>query len=223
MSNLPVTVVIPAFNAESFLADAIDSALTQTCPPEEIIVVNDGSDDSTGRIAGEYGRIVTVLHQDHTGVSAARNRGLRQAEQEFLAFLDADDIMVPNRLETQWNTLAEKPETDLLFGQEHRFKGAAPVLPLDSEARSIPAQIPGTIFCRRSVFDEYGLFDERVDADDFIGWFVKAVDSGLSWDIVKETLILRRFHDQNFSRQMVDGDAYTHLVKAMLDRRRERE
>jgi len=105
-----ISVVIPAYNAEAFLGRAIDSVLGQTCPPMEVIVVDDGSADGTGDVARQFGDRVRLLHQENAGVSAARNLGIEKARGEWIAFLDADDWWEPHRLESQAAILKRHPE-----------------------------------------------------------------------------------------------------------------
>ena len=96
-----VTVVIPAYNAETFLAEAIRGALGQTLPPEEILVVDDGSTDGTAAVARDFGSPVRLLSQENRGVAAARNRGLGEVATPWCAFLDADDVWELEKLEAQ--------------------------------------------------------------------------------------------------------------------------
>lgn len=96
-----VSVVIPCYNGEAFLAEAIRSVLTQTHPPVEVIVVDDGSTDGSAGIAEAFGPPVSVVHQPNQGESIARNRGMEAAKGEWIAFLDADDVWVPTKLEQQ--------------------------------------------------------------------------------------------------------------------------
>ena len=99
-SSGSVSVVIPAYNAAHCLRDAVDSALSQTCPPREVIVINDGSTDATRTTAQSYGDRIVYLEQPNLGQGAARNAGLRIAQGEFIAFLDADDYWRPEFLST---------------------------------------------------------------------------------------------------------------------------
>lgn len=101
MSKL-VSILIPAYNAESWLGEAIESALGQTWPVTEIIVVNDGSRDSTLQVARQYeSKNVRVLTQANRGASAARNRALREAQGQYIQWLDADDVLDFRKIETQ--------------------------------------------------------------------------------------------------------------------------
>lgn len=101
MSPTSISVVIPAYNAARFLRSAIDSALSQTAPPEEVIVVDDGSIDETFEIAASYGAQVRAIRQPNRGEGGARNRGIEEARSDWIAFLDADDVWCPQKLQRQ--------------------------------------------------------------------------------------------------------------------------
>ena len=92
-TRLSVSVIIPTYNRAAFIAAAINSVLDQTCPPDEIIVVDDGSTDDTSRVLSQFGPPVTVIRQQNARVSAARNTGLRAATSDAVIFLDSDDMM----------------------------------------------------------------------------------------------------------------------------------
>lgn len=105
-----VSVVIPTYNAEPYIARAIDSVLGQTLAADEIIVVDDGSTDATGDLVKAYGNQVRYIWQDNAGVSAARNVGIKAAKGDWIAFLDADDEWLPEKLEQQLGLLQRHPE-----------------------------------------------------------------------------------------------------------------
>lgn len=105
-----VSVVIPAYNVGWCIEKAIESALSQTYPHLEIIVVNDGSTDNTATVLQKYRNRIRILTQSNAGLSNARNRGIRSATGEFVAFLDADDYWLPMKLERQVALLRERPE-----------------------------------------------------------------------------------------------------------------
>jgi GT2 family glycosyltransferase len=109
-------VIIPAFNAAETLRQAVDSVLAQTCAPHEIIVVDDGSTDDTAAVATGYGARVTLIRQQNSGVSAARNAGARAATADLLCFLDADDWYYPDRLEAYAGMIRQEPALDFLTG-----------------------------------------------------------------------------------------------------------
>ena len=111
-------IIIPAFNAAPYLAEAIESALRQTCPAEQIIVIDDGSTDATPEILARFSGSVTALRQENAGVSAARNLGASAAQEaDWMLFLDADDRLVPEALERLRSRGRRSPACGVLFGQ----------------------------------------------------------------------------------------------------------
>jgi len=104
-----VSVVIPAYNIEAYLARALDSVLAQTQPPDEIIVVDDGSTDQTAAVAQRYGSQVRYIYQENAGLSAARNTGIRNATCTWIALLDGDDEWLPDKLRLQVDLLRRNP------------------------------------------------------------------------------------------------------------------
>jgi glycosyltransferase involved in cell wall biosynthesis len=125
--NTPrISVIIPAYNAAGTLARALDSVLTQTWPAFEIIVIDDGSIDTTAAVAASYGEKIRYLRQDNAGVSAARNHGARIASGDWLAFLDADDWYYPDRLKWHGEWITRDPTLDFLTGDyEYRDTSGA--------------------------------------------------------------------------------------------------
>lgn len=165
-----VSVVIPTHNYAGFVTQAVDSVLAQTYPSVEVIVVDDGStDDTRERLAG-YGDRVRYIYQTNSGPSAARNAGIRAAKGELIAFLDADDIFHPRKLELQVRYLLDHPEVMLLAAENVTDQNLRwPELPPDPQAAD-PITLESAVvknrfgMCgvvvRRHCFDEVGLFDE---------------------------------------------------------------
>jgi len=116
-----VSVIIPTYNCARYLPEAIDSALAQTYRPLEIVVVDDGSVDDTPAILASYGKSVLVVRQDNRGLPAARNVGIRHASGECIAFLDADDVWLPDKLAVQIAALSGTPEAGIAFTDAEAF------------------------------------------------------------------------------------------------------
>jgi glycosyltransferase involved in cell wall biosynthesis len=117
-----VSIIIPVHNEEDYLADTLESALAQTWPDKEIVVVDDGSTDDSVRVARQFeGPSVTIISQENQGGCAARNRGLREAQGDFIQYLDADDLMEPDKIEVQMNRLAGEPSGTVAQGKWERF------------------------------------------------------------------------------------------------------
>lgn len=123
-----VTVGIPVFNGARFIAQAIESALAQSWPPEEVIVVDDGSKDRTPEILERYRDRVTILRQTNQGAAAARNRILLEARGEWIQYLDADDYLLPEKIERQWIECSRR-DADVILSPllEERWEAGKPL------------------------------------------------------------------------------------------------
>jgi glycosyltransferase involved in cell wall biosynthesis len=135
LPNQAVSVIIPCYNGAPYLREAIDSALRQTAPPLEILVVDDGSTDGSAEIAASYGPPVRLLSGKNRGVCLARNWGIEEAKGDWVAFLDADDVWEPEKLRRQLEVSAADPEivathtNFYYFGREHEWNAQAAPLP----------------------------------------------------------------------------------------------
>lgn len=167
MSQSAVTslsVIVPTYNCAPYLAAALDSLLRQTRPPDEIIVVDDGSTDGTAGVLEAYTNCVRVIWQPNRGVSAARNAGLNAARMRYVGLLDADDICEPNRFERQLPALAAHPEAAACFTGHYVFDedgGRTEYAPAAGAAEASPLAQAG----RCLVFPPTLVFDRERGAD----------------------------------------------------------
>ena len=166
-----ISVIIPAFNAARYLGAAIESGLRQTRPPGEIIVVDDGSTDNTAQVARGFGDRIRYVRQGNAGPAAARNRAAQEAAGEWLAFLDADDEWLPQRLEIQLAQTEKHPQVLMWCGQTMGLEASGQrsetpndiplrFLTLKDFAVSNPVSTT-TVLLRRTVFEQVGGFDKR--------------------------------------------------------------
>lgn len=223
-----VSVVIPVRNTERYLRQAIDSALTQTLPPAEVLVVDDGSSDGSLAVARSFGDRVTVFEGVHGGIGATRNFGVERAAGDFLAFLDADDYWVPEKLAWQIEVLARDHDLDLAFGQVRQFYSPDIEVPdeeRDRMARSVyEGHHAGTMLVRRESFHRVGPFDPVVRVGEFLDWYARATEASVRTAVVPRVVMFRRIHDQNsVTRHRASQTDYARILKAALDRRRARE
>lgn len=224
-SNL-VSCIIPAFNAESFVGEAIESVLEQTYAAVEIIVVDDGSTDHTPDVVRSYGATLTYVRRPHQGAAAAKNEGISAAQGEFIAFLDADDLWHPDKLTRQIARLALRPEIDLCFAQYRNFW--TPDLAEEErlyQGRSLSQPASGwsmsTLLARREVFERFGLFEEdAAEKHQSLLWALRAAERGAIVDVMPEVLMYRRLHPENLSRGWRIDDEFFELIKAWRDYRR---
>lgn len=118
-----VSVIIPVYNYERFLAEAIESVLSQTYRELEVIVVDDGSTDRSGEVARSFaGKGVSYCHQVHAGIGPARNKGVELARGDFLAFLDADDRWPEEKLERQLRAFEDDPALEMVLARRYNFR-----------------------------------------------------------------------------------------------------
>jgi glycosyltransferase involved in cell wall biosynthesis len=122
-------VVIPCYNARPYIRETIQSVLAQTHPPAAIIVVDDGSTDGSGDVAASCGSAVRVVRQPNAGECAARNTGIEQAQSEWIAFLDADDVWRPTKLQRQFEAVAAQPDALCVHTDYYVFGGVRPAAP----------------------------------------------------------------------------------------------
>jgi glycosyltransferase involved in cell wall biosynthesis len=220
----PVTAVIPVYNGERYLAEAIQSMLTQTRPAAQIIIVDDGSEDSSADIAASFGDAITLIRQENQGVAAARNSAIATASQPYVAWLDHDDVAMAERLELQLAAFDLTPTPDIVFGGMGQF--ISPELPsevasrLRCDERVQPAPLPSCFMAPIGVFDTVGKLRTDTDAT-FVDWYLRAMEQELTFSFVPDLIVRRRIHNENQSYQ---NDAlrrdYIRMIKASLDRRR---
>lgn len=184
-----VSVVIPAYNSAPFLPEAIDSALAQDYPAQEIIVCNDASTDDTEAVLARYGdRIRVVRHPVNRGLSATRNTAIAAARGEFIALLDADDAWLAGKTRAQVEALLAQPRAAIchtateLFGSEH---GDGPM------AEDVRRRIDGlcydelfrrngvcvsSVMMRREALPDGGFFEDMRQAEDYAMWLAVLYD-----------------------------------------------
>ncbi|MBN8590140.1 MAG: glycosyltransferase [Anaerolineae bacterium] len=213
MPRHSISVVIPCYNQATFLANAIGSLLTQTRPPDEIIVVNDGSTDNTAEVAGRYGPPVKLINQANRGLAGARNTGLQACTSDLIAFLDSDDTLEPTSLEKRSALLESHPEwfviySDVQLVQENgtamgRYSQLMPGLQPSGNVFGMLVRynlmpVHAFIF-RRECLAQTGLFDESLRSiEDYDFWLRMAAHYDFQY--LDEALANYRVHAQQMTR-----------------------
>src|SRR5713101_4423986 len=180
MSKDLVTAVIATYNYGRFVTQAVESVLAQTYGNIEIIVVDDGSDDDTREQLAPYADRIRYIYQENQSVAAARNTGIRAAASDLIAFLDADDVWHPHKLELQMGCLANHPEAGIV-AVDRLAEGAMswPLLNGSMKARPItveelvlrPLFAPSGVLVRKQCFEVAGFFDPNLrNAEDYDMW-----------------------------------------------------
>lgn len=201
-----VSVVIPTYNYGRFLAEAIESALSQTRAPSEIIVVDDGSTDDTASIVKGFDAHVKYIKQENAGVCAARNHGVRESTGELIAFLDADDRFEPTAIEKQAAIFESDPEVGLVYCGVREFDsdtGATLKTYVEGAGDGLATNLllwdgpviaaPGLIVVSRIAFDTVGGFDPQMKVGE--DWdFCYRVARKFRVGFVPEILVNYRIH-----------------------------
>lgn len=197
-----VSVIIPVYNGERYLAEAIESVLVQTQKPDEIIVVDGESQDNTEKVARSY-RQVYYICDSTRGLANARNRGIDVCQGEFIAFLDHDDRWTPNKLKVQVEHLINNPKIQYVNALVKLFLEPGCALRIGytekSLNRAMVGRTPGTLVARKSVFDRIGRFSPDFVIGCDVEWFTRAKDNNIPMAIIPKVLLYKRLHNNNLS------------------------
>jgi glycosyltransferase involved in cell wall biosynthesis len=222
-----VSCIVPAFNSQAYLGEALDSIFAQTYRPIDVVVADDGSTDATATIVASYGPSVRFVAQPTAGPAATRNLGLRTARGELIAFLDADDRWHPEKLARQMARFDARPELDVSVTHIQNFwipalEQEAQRLCDDARTHPMPGYVTMTMLARRSVFASIGTFDESLWHTDAGDWFVRAAQHGAVVELFPDVLVSHRMHHTNLSRRYGPASRaeFVRLVKRSLDARR---
>jgi len=219
-----ISVITPVFNGERYIAQAIESIFAQTFSPSQVIVVNDGSTDRSAEIASSFPGV--RLHDiAHAGIGAARNHGVRAATGEFLAFLDADDVWLPQAMEWLVAPLLADRSVDAVFGGVEHF--VSEDCPDEVRQRyfvqhqSGSARLSGAMLIRAESFHRVGQFEEKRSVD-FLGWYLLAQEANLLMPTIDQVVLRRRIHGNNTTalRPKEFQEGYIALLRESLARRR---
>ena len=225
-----VSVVVPAYNAERTLKATLDSVLAQDFRDFEIVVVNDGSTDSTKAVLDAYAARVRVIDQTNRGVSAARNAGVSASSGQLIAFLDSDDLWSPDKLTQSVRALADNPKASMVFSDcsglrpdgtmstFYSFRGAPS---LDEMLNNGFEAVPSAVMMRREVFDACGGFSGKFVPnyfEDLWLWFL-ARERGEFEYIPRELTILRLRGKPPAAWYFANGGIYVDLLRERYGRR----
>mmetsp|Transcript_19811 Transcript_19811/g.9217 ORF Transcript_19811/g.9217 Transcript_19811/m.9217 type:complete len:276 (+) Transcript_19811:71-898(+) len=180
-NNIEVSVVIPTYNRGWIIKEAVDSVLAQTYKEFELIVVDDGSDDNTQDFLKIYGNKIKIIRQRNLGVSAARNTGIKNALGKFVAFLDSDDLWLPEKLSAQIDFFNSVPDALICQTEEIWIRKGIRVNPKRKHKKlsgmifepslSMCMVSPSAVMVKKSLLDDVKTFDENLQAcEDYDLW-----------------------------------------------------
>ncbi len=220
-----VSAIVPVFNGERYVGEAVQSILDQDYTPLEVIVIDDGSIDRTARVLEAFGSRIRYVHQNNRGLAGARNTGVGVSRGQLLAFLDHDDLWLPGKLASQAKALEADEKLDMVFGHTTEF--FSPEMPAEERERygapkeSFPGLVAGALLVRRDAFLAAGSFSTQWRVGEFIDWLLKATEAGLRHRILPEVVLHRRIHGRNMTlERRSDRRDYLHIIKQAMDRRR---
>jgi glycosyltransferase involved in cell wall biosynthesis len=232
-----ISAVIAAYQAERFIAETLASVLGQTRPPDEVVVVDDGSWDGTARELQRFADRIRIIRQPNAGYQAAMNRAIREARCEFVALCGADDVWEPRKLEYQEEAILAHPEADLFCGHFESFGNFAALGGHHPVTQRPPGEgvldntelldvlfrydVIGTAFIaiRRDLFERLGPFLEDCKVEDYDFWF-RCLEAGVRFYYDPRLLGRHRRHDANLTNDLVGlyraknqvRERYAHLL-----------
>jgi len=219
-----ISVIIPVYNGERFIASAIENVVSQNYPALEIIVVDDGSEDKTSEIVKDLPYDIRYFKQENFGPAVARNRGIKDASGSYLAFLDADDLWPEGQLSMLADILDNHPEADVVRGYAQLFKNNEhdEMVYQGDPKESYRYYIGGGLY-RKTVFEQVGLFDRSLHFGEDTDWYYRAIEENTEILWLEEITLFVRRHGNN----MTEGKNILELnklktFKKVLDRDRTR-
>jgi glycosyltransferase involved in cell wall biosynthesis len=212
---MSISVVIPAYNGSRFIAETLESVFAQTLQPDEVLVIDDGSTDDTVAIVESFAPRVRVFRRSNQRQSAARNFGVQQATSEWIAFIDHDDLWVPNKLERQMEELARHPEADLCYTGHALLMQKGDTATLGRVTYAPPARdirkslyenwtfLPSSILIRRSTLLMVNGFNTKIcnGNEDYELW-LRLLHAGAKFAACREPLLQYRKHEGNASKNL---------------------
>jgi glycosyltransferase involved in cell wall biosynthesis len=224
--NKLISTIIPVWNGEKYLAEAIESALKQDYLEQEIIVIDDGSTDNTASVAKQFINKIQYIYQKNKGLGASRNTGIKAAQGSYIAFLDSDDQWEKNKLSSQMEVMLKTENDPLIFGYVKQFFCKT----LSHEETQhiflndalLPGYIAGALLLSKDRLQEVGPFIEKNQLGEFIEWYLRVLAKNIPVVMLEKCLLYRRIHQHNMGRRhdIYSRTDYLKILKAELNRRR---
>lgn len=209
-----ISVIIPVYNGEKYLQAALESIFAQAYRPLEVIVVDDGSTDSTRQVALTYGEKIRYVYKENGGIANARNMGIEMARGEYLSFLDSDDLWSTTKLADQLPLLTN---ADMIFGKMTHFYSNVDTEKYTAPAGAEAAYVAGALLIKRETFLQVGLFNPEYQVGEFIDWMVRAKDKGLSSHLLDKNVLDRRIHGENTTlKKKVNHLDYLKILRSRI-------
>jgi glycosyltransferase involved in cell wall biosynthesis len=223
MRTPTVSAVIRVYNTERYIAQCVRSVLSQTHPPDEVIVVDDGSTDGTLGELAQFGREIRVVQQANLGVAGAFNRCFEESRGEYVATCDADDVWDPEKLERQVAAVVAHPEIDIaltgsrFFGHDEGPRAPYAGAGILDRKELAPQLYRANFVCscatliRRTLYQQVGPFVEGILCEDYDFW-LRALTAGAVYFYDPAMLVSCRTHDSQISNRMLDMHRAEYMV-----------
>ena len=220
-----ISVIVPCFNTEKYVLQAIESIFVQSYEAIEVIVVDDGSTDSSAKIVKELGSRVRYVRQENQGASAARNTGVRLSTGNLIAFLDADDLWPEGSLSIKLRVLESEPKVECVYGAVKQF--ISPELDesvknaFKFQRQAVPGRLSGTMLITRDAFMRVGFFNPSLTLGEAIDWVARSETANVKSTFVPDVVLRRRIHGANtvLKNRALQTD-YLKALKMSIDQRR---
>ncbi len=222
MNGAVVSVILPVFNGEKFLSEAVQSVLNQNYQRLEIIIIDDGSTDSTKKVALGFSNKIKYFYQENGGPAKARNFGLSVATGNFIAFIDADDVWVKDKLSLQLALFEKNREVGVVIGLTFKtsFLSKDELDNAMINPKGFFHLLLGSSLIKKSVFDDIGLFDEDLFLGDDTDWFNRAKENRVPIAILRDIVQYYRIHEDNITNDKRRSNHYVfRVLKKAIDRK----
>ena len=219
-----ISVIVPVYNSEKYVAEAIQSVLAQTYQHFEIIVIDDGSTDGSAAVVQTLFPSVTYIFQENQGVGSARNKGIDNASGDYFALLDADDIWLEDKLARQIAVFDQDPQVDLVYGHVRQFYSPELIGQIEKEVKIprevMPAQLSSSMLIKRDSFFKVGHYETKWTVSIDQEWHLRTIDRALNIVMLPDIVYWRRIHNNNLGRRKKKLNYQRlHVLKESIDRR----
>ncbi|HXH97494.1 MAG TPA: glycosyltransferase family A protein [Gaiellaceae bacterium] len=213
-----VSVIMAAYNAELYVAAALESVLAQDWDPFEVVLVDDGSTDRTGEIVQAFSG-VRYVRQENAGPSAARNAAVEHARGELVANCDADDLLPPTRLRLQAEFLLQHPDVGAVFGRQE-WLNAPDWMARDAVYGDVDGIPLSSVMFRRAVLADLGGYDTTFTHGEDMDFLIRMRERGIRYEVLPEIVLYRRFHETSLTGGRPPSTPLLRSLRAKLERDR---
>jgi glycosyltransferase involved in cell wall biosynthesis len=225
-----ISVIVPTFNREKMIVECVQSILEQSWPDIEVVVVDNlSTDDTVAQLQALNDPRIKVFVEPRRGATYARNTGIKKSTGDILAFLDSDDLWLPEKLALQHKKL-EASAGEMVFTQYQEFSitqnisdhnvgvTGTTIYQRKKIEQSMSLSVI-TLMIRKTDFMKVGFFDENLKAGEFMEWYDRALGLGLRTVKVDQVLALRRLHEGNSAKNSRSAQDYIHACRSIIARR----